>query len=182
VWQCNKKYSEKLHCQTPHLTEDMLQRTFVKAFNLLQGKKEQLAPELVELMRSLGDTSKLDTEIATLQAALAEILAQLEALLKDNARTARDQEEYARQYDKLTARYQTKKARLDALTAKKQSMAIRRKKIRRFCEILNKTAAPLEAFDARLWCATVETVTVYSMKKVALRFSGGTTIEVALDR
>jgi DNA invertase Pin-like site-specific DNA recombinase len=95
VWQCNKKYNEKLHCQTPHLTEEQL------------------------------------------QAALAD---------------------------------------------KKQSMAIRRKKIRRFCEILNKTAAPLEAFDARLWCATVETVTVHSMKKVALRFSGGTTIEVALDR
>jgi len=107
--------------------------------------------------------------------------AELEALVKQNASTAQDQGTYARQYDALTAKYKAAKERLDVLLAEKQAQCVRREKAKRFCDTLKKTAGPLAGFDSRLWCTVVEDVTVYSMGRVVVRFSGGTEAEVAVD-
>ena len=181
VWQCNRKYNEKLHCDTPHLTEEQLQGAFVKAFNLLWDKKEGLLAELAATMRKLADTAKMDGEITPLKILLGDILADIQALVKQNASTAQDQEVYARRYDELTGDYKATKERLDALMAAKQARGITREKMRRFCEVLRDTAGPLAVFDARLWCAVVESVTVFTMSRVAVCFSGGTRVEIAVD-
>jgi len=181
VWQCNGKYGEKLHCDTPHLTEDMIQAAFVKAFNLLWAKKDSLLRELAVTLRQLDNTSKLDGEITPLQISMGDTLAEIEALVKQNADSAQDQGAYARQYDGLTADYKAAKERLGVLAAEKQAQAVRWEKLRRFRETLSKTEEPLIAFDSRLWCAVVETVTVYSMNRVVVRFFGGTRAEIALD-
>ena len=181
VWQCNSKYGEKLHCGTPHLTEEMIQAAFVKAFNLQFSEKERLLAELAVTVRQLDDTSKLDGEITPLQISMADTLADIEALVRQNADTARDQEEYARQYDALTAKYKAAKERLGVLAAEKQARIVRREKVRRFSDILIKMEQPLTAFDSRLWCAVVEDVTVYSPGRVAVRFTSGANVVIALD-
>ena len=181
IWQCNRKYGEKLHCATPHLTEEMIQGAFVKAFNLLFSEKECLLAELAVTVRELSDTSKLDGEMCTLQVSAADTLAEIQAMVKDNARTAQDQDEYARKYDTLTAKYKAAKERLGVLMAEKQAQCVRREKAKRFCDTLKKTAGPLAGFDSRLWCAIVEDVTVYSMNRVVVRFSGGTEVEISVD-
>ena len=181
VWQCNSKYGEKLHCDTPHLTEEMIQGAFVKAFNWLYSEKERLMPELAATIRQLADTSKLDGEIMPLQVSIGDTLTEIQALVKDNARTAQDQAEYARRYDALTAKYKAAKERLAVLTAQSQAQCVRREKIKRFYDTLKKTQGPLAGFDSRLWCALVENVTVYSMSRVVVRFSGGTRVEIAVD-
>jgi len=102
-------------------------------------------------------------------------------MVKDNARTAQDQDEYARKYDALTAKYKAAKERLAVLTAEKQAQCVRREKAKRFCDTLKKTTGPLAGFESRLWCSVVEEVTVYSLGRVAVRFSGGTKAEIAVD-
>ena len=181
VWQCNKKYMEKLHCDTPHLTEEMIQKAFVKAFNWLFSEKERLLRELSVTARAMADTSKLDGEITPLQISMADTLGEIEALVKQNATAAQDQETYARQYDALTAAYKAAKERLGVLAAEKQAQIVQGEKVRRFCDVLAKAEKPLTAFDSRLWCAVVEDVTVYSLGRVVVRFSGGTKAVVALD-
>jgi len=181
VWQCNGKYGEKLHCDTPHLTEDMIRGAFVKAFNWLFSEKGRLLPELDAALRQLDDTSGLDGEMTPLQISMGDTLAEIEALVKHNADSAQDQGEYARQYDGLTADYRAAKERLSILAAEKQAQAVRWEKLRRFRETLSKTEEPLKAFDSRLWCAVVDTVTVYSMNRVVVRFSGGAKVEIAVD-
>ena len=181
VWQCNRKYGDKLHCATPHLTEEMIQGVFVKAFNWIFSERERLLKELAVTTKKLSDTSKLDSEITPLQVSLGDILKEIEALVKQNASTAQDQGAYARQYDTLTAKYKAAKERLDVLLAEKQAQCVRREKAKRFCDTLKKTAGPLAGFDSRLWCAVVEDITVYSMGRVVVRFSSGTGTEVAVD-
>ena len=58
---------------------------------------------------------------------------------------------------------------------------IRWEKLRRFCDVLIKTEKPLAAFDSRLWCAVAENVTVYSMNRVAVRFTSGMEVEADDD-
>jgi len=181
VWQCNRKYGDKLHCGTPHLTEEMIQGAFVKAFNWIFSERERLLAELAVRTKKLADTTKLDGEITPLQVSLGDILKEIEALVKQNASTAQDQGAYARQYDALTAKYKAAKERLEILMAEKQAQCVRREKAKRFCDTLKKTAGPLAGFDSRLWCAIVEDVTVYSMGRVVVRFSSGTGTEVAVD-
>jgi len=121
------------------------------------------------------------TKIMPLQVSMGDTLAEIQAMVKDNARTAQDQAEYARRYDALTAKYKAAKERLAVLTAQSQAQCVCREKIKRLHEVLRKTAGPLAGFDSRLWCAVVETLTVYSMSRVAVKFSGGTRVEVAID-
>ena len=181
VWQCNRKYGEKLHCDTPHLTEEWIQQAFIQAFNLLLEKKERLLAELDSALQALADTAVLDKEIIPLQVQLGDILTDIQALVKQNASTAQDQKDYARQYDELTAGYKVVKERLDVLMAEKQERCVQQEKLRRFCGILRNTAMPLASFDARLWCMAAESVTVYSMSRAVVHFSGGTRVEIAID-
>jgi len=132
-------------------------------------------------LRKLDDTSKLDGEMTPLQISMTDTLAEIELLVKQNASAAQDQEEYARQYDSLTARYKAAKERLGTLVAEKQAQFVRREKMQRFCDILAKTEWPLAAFDSRLWCAVVDTVTVYSLNRVVVRFTSGTRAEISVD-
>jgi DNA invertase Pin-like site-specific DNA recombinase len=181
VWLCNGKYGEKLHCGTPHLTEEAIQRAFVKAYNRLFSEKGRLLPDLDAALRQLDDTSVLDNEIMPLQISMGDTLKDIEALVRQNADIAQDQEEYARRYDSLAADYKAAKERLDGLMAEQRERCLQAEKLRRFREALSTAGEPLKAFDSRLWCAVVDTVTVYSMNRVAVCFSGGTRVEIAPD-
>ena len=70
---------------------------------------------------------------------------------------------------------------IGVLAAEKQAQFTRREKIQRFCDILAKTEQPLVDFNARLWCAVVETVSVYSLDRMVVRFASGTRVEIAVD-
>lgn len=177
VWQCNRKYGKKLHCSIPHLTEDEIQHYFVTAFNLLVADKGRYLTEYAEAARKLADTAVADGKLAALQAECDQTLEAIQSCIKENAYTAQNQEEYARRYDELAARYKTAKSRLDELTSEKQVKLVQAEKIRRFGDILLKTGE-IAAFDSRLWCAMVESVTVHSKEKIEVSFSGGAKISV----
>mgnify|MGYP003789165973 FL=1 len=41
IWQCNHKFKNEKKCQTPHIYEDQIKETFIKAFNSLIENKEE---------------------------------------------------------------------------------------------------------------------------------------------
>jgi len=180
IWQCNRKYAEKLHCPTPHLTEEQIQSCFVTAFNLLWEDKDRYLAEYAAATQRLTNTTRQDQRMAVLQDECDQTLATIQSCIKENAYTARDQDEYARRYDELAEKYKAAKAQIDKLSAKKQAKLVQAEKIRRFSGILRKTENPIIIFDSRLWCAAVESVTVHSKEKVVVTFQSGTKIQVAV--
>jgi hypothetical protein len=177
VWQCNRKYGEKLHCHTPHLTEEQIQNCFVTAFNRLLSDKERTISEYEQKARKLDDVAVLSKEMERLQTECSATLESIQACIKENAYIAQNQEEYARRYEELAEKYKAAKVRLDALAAEKQAKRVQAAKIRRFCAILRQTES-LEAFDPYLWCATVESLTVHSKEKIVVSFVSGAEIRV----
>ena len=178
VWQCNRKYGEKLHCNTPHLNEGEIQQLFVTAFNRIMAGKGHYLADCEAQLRKLEDVTATDKESAALQSKCSEMLDAIQFCVRENALSEQNQEEYIRHYDALVARYQKAKKRLDALGIEKQARAADAGKIRRFLDVLHQTDSPVTDFDSRLWCAAVESVTVYSKEKIVVTFTGGTEIHI----
>ena len=178
VWQCNRKYGEKLHCSTPHLREEDIQNSFVAAFNQIILDKERYLVDCEERRGKLRKDASEDKAIAALEKKCAETLKTIQSCVQENAAAPQNQEDYARRYDGLTAEYKTDKELLDKAKTNRQERLAEAEKIRRFCEILENTDASLTEFDARIWCATVETITVYPEKQLVVNFTGGMKIRI----
>ena len=177
VWQCNRKYGEKLHCSTPHLTEEQIQQYFVEAFNLLLADKARFAAEYEAKAKKLANVSALDKQIALLKSECAAALDSIQVCIKENAYTMQDQEAYAKRYDKLTCKYKAAQESLDAVTAERQTRLVQAEKIRRFCALFRKSV-PQQDFDPQLWCAVAETLTVRPKHNVSVTFRGGAEIHL----
>lgn len=50
VWQCNKKFKNKMKCQTPHLKEEQIKNIVVEAFNKLMSDKSALIADCKALL------------------------------------------------------------------------------------------------------------------------------------
>ena len=65
IWQCNGKFKGKEKCDTPHLTEEAIQRKFLAAFNELLENRDFILEDTKELIVRLTDTSDLEEEART---------------------------------------------------------------------------------------------------------------------
>jgi DNA invertase Pin-like site-specific DNA recombinase len=178
VWQCNAKYGEKKHCPTPHLTEEAIKDSFVKAFNLLLENKAQYITEYEATIQNLTNLSAIDRQIFEAEAESSEALGSVQLYVDENAHVAKDQDEYEKQYALLAKRYEAAKARLDALKAERQASIATAQKLRRFVGTLRDTEASIAGFDASLWRGMVETVTVCTDGSMDYNFKSGTRIRV----
>ena len=180
VWLCNGRYREKGRpaCHTPHCSEEQFRQAFVEAFNRVMAHKNRYLADCAEKQKKLAGDESLDKTIAALEKKCAETLKTIQSCVQENAAAPQNQEEYAQRYDSLTAEYKTDKELLDKAKTNRQERLAEAEKIRRFCEILENTDASLAEFDARLWCATVETITVYPEKQLVVNFTGGIKIRV----
>ena len=73
IWQCNSKFKGKAKCNTPHLTEEAIQRKFLAAFNALLENRDFIIEDTKELMARLTDMSRLEEEAARLRNEMAGI-------------------------------------------------------------------------------------------------------------
>ena len=128
----------------------------------------------------LADSAPFNKQTAILTVECAEAADLVEDCIAANAANALNQVEYQKRYDELVARYDIAKARLDDLKCEKQEHVVRKEKIRCFVEILRKATAAPSKFDEHLWRETVETITVYSLENVAVRFCSGTEIRISV--
>ena len=182
VWQCNRKYTEKLHCATPHLSEEQIRRMFIAAFNQILADKKHVLAQCTAMAQKFSDTATLDKNLQIHQSNCDETMEAIQSCVEENSFAAQNQEEYVRRYDMLTARYKTAKEQADALAAEKQDRLAEAEKIRRFIDLLEKTEQPLAEFNPRLWCTIVEAVTVYPNRKVVFQFAGDTKIHIEIEK
>jgi hypothetical protein len=181
VWRCNNKYKGGDKCQTPHLYETMVRKAFVEAFNQLFGDKERLIENYAEIIEVLTDTTALDKEFAD-QASERDVVTELMRKdIEEDAHNALDQEDFNARREALLARYNDTKSRMNAITEKIQTRAAKRENISRFMDDLENRDGLLNEFDEALWCETVETVTVYSEKDVAVTFKDGSVVHVDIS-
>ena len=127
IWQCNAKFLEKKHCQTPHLTEDEIKAAFLRAANRLITDRKMILDELREDQSLITGTAELEKEQKRLAEQMNVDADAVQEVIAQNARIAQDQDEYSARYESLSARFQETKAKYDAVTAEIAQRGIRRR-------------------------------------------------------
>jgi DNA invertase Pin-like site-specific DNA recombinase len=178
VWQCNNKFKNGTYCQTPHLSEETLQKAFVEAFNRIVENKDGLIEDYDAIIAMLTDTVELDKESKRLRDECAVVMELIRKCVDENAHSAMDQGEYQERYNGLVARYEATKKRLDAIADEKQARVAKRENISRFLDDLRRRDGIIDGFDEELWYATVESVTVGFTGSLTFTFKNSTEIEV----
>ena len=178
VWQCNNKFKNETHCKTPHLSEEVLQRIFVEAFNRVIEVRDRIIGDFDAIIEVLTDISSLDKESTKLRDECAVVMELIRKCVEENAHSAMDQSEYQERYNELVDRYETAKRRLDAIADEKQARAAKRESISRFLTDLKRLDGLLAEFDEELWYATVDTMTVRLEREAIVTFKNGTEIKI----
>ena len=160
IWQCNGKFKGKDKCDTPHLTEEAIQRKFLAAFNELLENRDFILEDTKELMARLTDTSRLEDEAADLRNEMAGVSQSVRALIDRNARSGVEQGEYEREYQRMTERFAELEKRLKGREAECDRRRIQRSALTGFLKTLKTTQAPIAGFTPQLWNALVEKAAV----------------------
>ena len=177
VWQCNHKFDGTEKCNSPHLTDDEIERLFISAVNKLIAQRETIISVFTEAMRTALDTTQIESTASELESEMAVVSDQRQKCIYENARVALDQDEYKRRYDELTARFDTAKARYDDVTATIADKQNRKATIEQFLHTLSEQVQMVESFDKNLWCGLVDYVTVYTKDDIRVTFRNGTEIQ-----
>lgn len=174
IWRCNHKYEKgKSPCPTPHFTEDEIKRAFVTVFNRMLPGKENIIVACRETIAMLLDTSRMDASRAKLTAQLDAVSDQIRKHISLNASEAQNQDAYGAEYEKLAAKYTTLKQRLAQLDDGLRQRHRRCIELNAYMDALADTGELLTEFDARLWAANIDVVTVRSDRTMAFRFKDG---------
>jgi DNA invertase Pin-like site-specific DNA recombinase len=173
IWRCNHKYKGDSKCETPHITEDAIKRTFVDAFNRIAADKTRIVGEYESIIAYLTDTTDLDKEIATLTEECSVVRELLRNLIECNTFTASSQDEYLAKYEGLMARHDNATERLTAANDEKRERSARRETLSRFLDALRQRDGLLTEFDENLWCVLVESLTVAADGGVTVKFRDG---------
>jgi len=181
VWQCYKKYRDKLYCSTPHLSEDDLKAAFVKAFNQLLGDKERYIQAFEAVLAELIDTAALDEDIAAQKQECDVVAGLVQNCVTENARVALDQAEYAARYNALILRYETVKNQLASLEADRRERIVKAERTRIFLNELRRQPDLITGFDESAWNALAESMTVHAANGISVKFRDGTELQVAAD-
>ena len=177
IWQCNGKFKGKEKCDTPHLTEEAIQRKFLAAFNELLENRDFILEDTKELIVRLTDTSDLEEEAARLRNEMAGISQSVRALIDRNARSGVDQNEYEREYQGMTERFAELEKRLKGIEAECDRRRIQRSALTGFLKTLKTTQAPIAGFTPQLWNALVEKAAVNADGSMVFTFRNGIDIK-----
>lgn len=170
VWQCNRKFKNKEKCRTPHLNEEQIKSSFIKAFNNLVKNKEEVIKDCEDIILSLANTQNLENQITQLQDELDVVVGLTRRLIYENSRKAIDQEEYNKKYNSYTEKYKKIKNELSALEMKKQELKVRKDKMTVFIDNLKNVDGAIQEFDDRLWYMMVEKVIIHENGEKEFQF------------
>ena len=125
----------------------------------------------------LSDCTALDAEIPALQEELDVVAELIRKCVEENSRDAQNQSEYGTRYNGYVERYEAAQNKLAEL---RREHALRQAKadvIGAFMFAISGQDV-LTDFDAKLWTATIRSVTVHSDGRVAFHFVTGAEFEV----
>lgn len=180
VWYCNKRYGrgagDGLRCKTPHLTDDEVKTVFVGAMNATLSNKRAILDSCRTAIDFLIDTSRLESELQTLEAERDVTTELLRKCIDENAHAEISQEDYETKYASLAEKYEVLKGKCADANERILRRKLKANRIDAFFKTLESSDLITE-FDEGLWNATVDTMTVYSKKRIVLKLKDGTEIE-----
>ena len=176
VWQCNHKFNNKEKCKTPHLNEDSIKESFIKATNELLEDKDEIISNFEILKTTAFNTKDLENKKVELQKELEIVADLIQDIINENAHTALDQDEYQKRYNDLAERFDTTKSDLEATTNQIKDKITRHKNLEIFLQELKNQEGLLTEFNPLLWNSIVDYITVFEEDKVQVVFKNGITI------
>ena len=90
VWQCNARFVKGTRCQTPHLSEPMIEQKFLAAFNQLLAQQDFIADDMQAIIRQLTNTTEMDAEKEALQVEMGIVSELIRQVVSQNASAALD--------------------------------------------------------------------------------------------
>ncbi len=180
IWHCNHKYDNDFACNTPTLSEEEIKDAFLEAVKSVWKDKHCFMLRLEKRMQKLSDTSKLKRELEAAQNRYSEILNKQRLYMEENTRIIQDQAEYNRRFLEMEKDSQIAKAEADELEHQLLEQSSRVGRIKECLKTLEKCRGNLNEFDADLWNALVESVTVSKDKTLTFHFYDDTDIPVRL--
>ena len=182
IWRCNHKYEQDMVCSTPNLTEEEIEKAFIKAFNQVLGEKQQHIKRFEALLPILADTSKLDEQLQAAQAEHSRLMNDLRLFMDENTLHVQDQVEYNRKFTEKSQLCEAKEAEIGNLEKQLLEQSGRKELIKRCLEEIQKCGEILTKFDVNLWNSMVESVTISRNKTFGFLFRDGTRIAVRLPK
>ncbi len=180
VWQCNHKFDNESHCNTPNLNEYEIENAFVIAFNQMLGDKAEHLARLEALQKELSDTSSLDEQLKTATSEHAHLLAELRRYMEENTRQIQDQTEYNRRFSEMDTACQKQEEIIAQLKKQLIDQHTRKEQAVRFLRILTECCNSIKEFDTDFWSSMIENVTVSQDRTLSFRFYDGATIDIKL--
>jgi len=176
IWQCNAKFKNGERCKTPHLDESEIKDRFVTAYNKLTTDKAQLLDDCRIIQSVTSDCTEIEAEINSLQEEMDVVAGLIRKCVDENSRDAQNQEEYAARYNGYVDRYETSKTRLERLRYEHARRQAKADGIGAFMFAISEQDV-LTEFNAKLWTATIRSVTVYADGRMVFHFLTGVDIE-----
>lgn len=179
IWQCNNKWKNDVHCQTPTLDSETVRSMFLQAYRQLMEKRGQILEDCTLIRQSLTDLRDLDTAIAT-QVEEAEIVAELvRTAVKKNASSDESEGAFRKSYEELCMRYEKATQELNRLREERESRVRQAKAIAQFMREVRKNPAILDAWDDTIWTVMIKHAIVHRDGDLTFVFADGTEIRTA---
>lgn len=179
IYQCNCKFNKsKEKCMTPHLSEDEIKTSFLKAYNVYIGDRTRIIEDTKKIIKLLEDTTTLEAEITSLRNDIDVISELVRKMVRENSLKAQEQVEYNKRYSELVDRYNKAKKELDTkinTKATKQNQATNMKAF--ISELENKPDNMLN-WDDDIWVLMIDKATIHRDKTISFTFKERRTITV----
>jgi DNA invertase Pin-like site-specific DNA recombinase len=176
IWRCNDKYKGDAKCDTPHVTEDEIKEAFLIAFNTLMEGRDELLANCRIAQSVLCDTAAIDAELDELIQEIEVVSELSRKAIFENARTCVDQDEWSERHDSYLKRHRKATERVDELESLRRERQAKHLILETYIKEIESRPLAIDAFDERLWSASVDTVTVTKDGRMVFRFKDGTEI------
>lgn len=176
VWQCNARHKGLTACFTPPLRDKTIKDSFVRAFNQIIDRKDEIIQICEETLRERCGTSGLEAQQAKLHNDLEIITELMQRHISTNAHVVIDQTEYQQQYDDYEARFIETKQRITEVETRREALTAKYGKLKGYLDMLRKQGQ-IKAFNEILWCGAVEQVRIKEDGTMRFIFKDGAVIE-----
>lgn len=173
IWQCNAKFKDGRHCDTPHLTEAEIQQRFFEALHQLLTDRSFIIEDTQKIMELSTATDALDREADELREDMNVTSELIRQAIEQNARMSLDQEEYSRRNKSLSARFSKASERVKELEAECARRKVKRNELTAFIKAVKHGDEVVTEFSVQLWNVLVERVTVEADGRLRFVFRNG---------
>ena len=176
IYRCNHKYGGE-KCCTPHLTEEEIKSTFVKAVNQLLENRTEITENVSMIRKAVCDTTSLEADRDRLFDEMSMLSDLTQTLIAENARVVMNQEDYNKRFQDISKQYDAAKQRHEHVQQQIQALAVRGQQLEQFQRQVFELGAVIE-FDEALWGTLVDFITVKADGEKVVTFRDGTEITV----